>query len=86
MSDTTYEETTVHVLGRMVEDDNTIHERVRAEYLEMPGLSLTLPQAARLFNLEPARCARVLGTLVTNGALWTDGRQFLVRNAGRRYA
>ncbi len=86
MIDATYHQTTVHVLGRMVEGDNLIHARVRAEYLEMPGLSLTLPQAARLFNLEPARCARVLHTLVTDGALWTNGRQFVRTNAGRRFA
>jgi hypothetical protein len=86
MIDTTYDQTTVHVIGRMVEDDNVIHARVRAEYLEMPGLSLTLPQAARLFNVPPARCARVLHTLVTDGALWTNGRQFLGRDTGRRFA
>ena len=73
-------------LGRLIEDDAVIHTRVRAEYQEMPGLSLTLSQAARLFNLEPARCARVLDTLVMDGALWTDGRQFLGRDTGRRYA
>jgi hypothetical protein len=28
-------------------------ERVRAEFIEMPGLHLTLPQAARLWGLEP---------------------------------
>jgi hypothetical protein len=30
-----------------------LQERIRAEYREMPGMRLTLPQAARLFNLEP---------------------------------
>ena len=66
--------------------DTPIHARVRAEYQEMPGMSLTLPQAARLFNLDLTDCARVLDALVTDGALWTNGHEFLGRNAGRRYA
>jgi hypothetical protein len=37
--------------------------RVRGEYLEMPGLRLTLPQAQRLFGLDPVACATVFETL-----------------------
>jgi hypothetical protein len=59
--------------------------RIRAEYLEMPGLKLTLPQAARLFNVEASDCARVLDTLVTTGVLWTDGRSFAHASSGRRW-
>jgi len=66
--------------------DRTLQARIRAEYEEMPGLCLTLPQAARLFNLEPTHCALVLHTLVTDGALWTNGRQFLRAGVGRRCA
>jgi hypothetical protein len=66
--------------------DIPIEARVRAEYQEMPGMSLTLPQAARLFNLDLTDCARVLDALVTDGALWTNGREFLGRHAGRRLA
>jgi hypothetical protein len=51
----------------------------------MPGMRLTAPQAARLFNLEPASCACILDTLVRDGVLWTNGREFLGSNAGRRY-
>lgn len=54
--------------------------RIRAEFRDMPGLRLTLPQAARLFNIEPARCERVLAALVGAGHLATDGRSF--RNPG----
>ena len=39
----------------------------------MPGLKLTLPQASRLFSIEPIRCERVLGALVHAGHLATDG-------------
>ena len=66
--------------------DHALHARIRAEYLEMPGMRLTLMQAARLFNLEQTQCAQVLNALVTSGALWTDGREFLGRNVGRRFA
>ena len=51
----------------------------------MPGLRLTV-QAARLFNLELTQCARLLDTLVENGLLWTNGREFLGPNVGRRFA
>jgi hypothetical protein len=54
--------------------------RIRAEFREMPALKLMLPQAARLFSIEPARCERVLDALVHAGDLATDGRAF--RNPG----
>ena len=38
--------------------------RVRAEYLEMPGLRLTARQAQCLFGLDPESCDVVLGTLL----------------------
>ncbi len=66
--------------------DRALHARIRAEYDEMPGMRLTVPQAARLFNLDPSRCARVLTTLVAHGALWTNGREFIGQNAGRHTA
>ena len=43
--------------------------QIRREFHEMPGLRLTVLQAARLFNLEPGHCDRVLGDLVRNGVL-----------------
>ena len=51
--------------------------RVRAEFREMPGLKLTLPQASRLFDIDPIRCERVLSSLVRTGQLATDGRMFV---------
>lgn len=38
--------------------------RARAEFLEMPGLKLTLAQAARLWAMDAATCAAVLRALV----------------------
>jgi hypothetical protein len=46
-----------------------IVRRVRGEFLEMPGLRLTEPQARRLWALEPSLCSAVLSELVDNGFL-----------------
>ena len=43
---------------------NALVTRVRGEYLEMPGLRLTLEQARRLFAVERTLCKRVLDALV----------------------
>lgn len=66
--------------------DTNIVNRIRSEFCEMPGLRLTLPQAARLFGLDKSHCAHALTVLVTDGALWTNGREFLAKNAGRHCA
>jgi hypothetical protein len=66
--------------------DRAMRARIRAEYLEMPGLRLTASQAARLFNLELNYCVGLLDALVKSGALWTNGREFLASNVGRRCA
>jgi hypothetical protein len=58
--------------------------RVEAEFHEMPGLKLTLPQAARFFSVDPARCQQVLETLVHSGQLVTDGRVFARPDNWRR--
>jgi len=41
-----------------------IIERIRGEFLEMPGLRLTATQAQRLCGVEPALCKTVLDALV----------------------
>jgi hypothetical protein len=46
--------------------------RMEVEYHEMPGLSLTLAQAQRLFRLRDDICARVLTTLVDRAVLRRD--------------
>jgi hypothetical protein len=47
-------------------------ERVRAEFIEQPGLRLTEAQAARLWHLDQTTCTRVLSTL-TEGAFLRRG-------------
>ncbi len=47
-------------------------ERVRGEFNEMPGLQLTIAQAARLWGMEPAACRRIVDALVDAAFLrWT---------------
>ena len=48
---------------------STLLERIRAEYLEMPGLRLKLEQAQRLYGVERALCQQVLDTLVESNFL-----------------
>ena len=43
--------------------------RARGEYLEMPGLSLILAQAQRLWALDRVTCSGVLSNLVRAGFL-----------------
>ena len=43
---------------------NALLTRIRGEYLEMPGLRLTLEQAQRLCGIERMLCKTVLDALV----------------------
>jgi hypothetical protein len=43
--------------------------RVAAEYREMPGLSLTVAQASRLWGIDRDTCVAVLQALVADGQL-----------------
>jgi Fic family protein len=47
-------------------------QRIRAEYVEMPGLSLTVLQAARFWGLSARTLERVLSSLVESGFLQRD--------------
>jgi hypothetical protein len=47
----------------------SLTSRVRGEYLEMPGLRLTLSQASRLWQMDLATCESVLLRLVSGGFL-----------------
>jgi hypothetical protein len=50
-------------------------DRVRGEFVEMPGLELTLPQAVRLWTLGADDCRFVIDALVDAGFLkWTTRR------------
>jgi hypothetical protein len=60
-------------LERQAIEFQRLVERVRSEFLEMPGLRLTMPQAARLWGLDLPSCEAVVDALVR--------REFLQRTA-----
>ena len=53
--------------------------RIRGEYLEMPGLRLTLAQATRLFSLDALTCDVALRVLVEDGFLWQSPQGAFLR-------
>jgi hypothetical protein len=56
------------VRARLLDPDGLI-ARIKAEYREMPGLSLTRVQAQRLWHLDEHTCRNVLARLVATGFL-----------------
>jgi hypothetical protein len=68
------------------DDERELCTRIEAEFREMPGLTLTLPQAARLFSIDRVRCERVLAALVEAGHLANNGTAFASSRGGRRSA
>jgi hypothetical protein len=53
--------------------------RLRAEYLEMPGLRLTRTQVQRLCGVEHTICQPVLDALVDTRFLWVNADGTYVR-------
>jgi hypothetical protein len=60
--------------GRMnpaaVRPANDLLRRIQCEFLEMPGLRLTEPQARRLWNLDATSCSTVVSVLIEGGFLF----------------
>jgi Fic family protein len=52
-------------------------QRIREEFEEAPGLTLTVAEAARFWGLDEMTCRQVLGRLRASG--------FLVKDGERRY-
>ena len=60
---------------------STIVDRVRGEFLEMPGLELTEAQASKLWSLDYDECRYVLDVLVAAGFLRWTTRRTVIRTA-----
>jgi hypothetical protein len=58
--------------------DEPLVRRVRGEFLEMPGLCLTIEQAQRLWCLEPHACEALLKSLTDARFLRRTGRGLFV--------
>jgi hypothetical protein len=54
-------------------------QRVRSEWQEMPGSSLTLAQAARLFSIPQEACQWVLAFLVEEGVISLSNGHYVRR-------
>jgi hypothetical protein len=54
--------------------------RIHAEFQELPGLNLTLPQAQRLWGLPPEVCAHVVDVLVDRAVLKRCGARLRLRD------
>ena len=52
-------------------------ERVRGEYREMPGMSLTERQAQRLWGLDPTACRTLFDALLQTGFLRRTSRGYV---------
>jgi hypothetical protein len=64
--------------------DDRLVQRVRAEFLEMPGLCLTIGQAQRLWGLAPRPCEALLQSLIDSRFLRrTDRALYVLRQPGR---
>jgi hypothetical protein len=59
-----------------------VAQRVRAEYLEMPGLNLTRDQAKCLWAVDGPLCDRLLSHLVETGFLERTPRATYVHITG----
>ena len=60
-----------------------IAERIRGEFMEMPGLQLTMQQAARLWGMEQQACRAVIDSLVEASFLRWTPTGTIVRAHGR---
>ena len=68
----------LHVVG-----DAGLLQRVHGEYMEMPGLRLTVAQACRLWNVDPTTGRDVLNRLVDEQFLRVSGPHYVRAAAGR---
>jgi hypothetical protein len=73
------ETNTVAVMGVHSDTVYELAHRVQAEYREMPGLSVTLPQAQKLLDADQHTCAAVFSLLIGRGVLKRTARGCYVR-------
>jgi hypothetical protein len=59
----------MNATDNLADSARSLRQRVRNEFLEMPGLYLTPAQAARLWALDMMTSERILGELVQDGFL-----------------
>jgi hypothetical protein len=65
--------------------DPRLWKRVYAEYMEMPGLLLTVRQASRLWHLDLEVSQQVLDALVESAFLRRSGAYYVRADSGRAF-
>ena len=60
-------------------ENQSLLQRVRSEFLEMPGLRLTPAQAARLWQLDTQVCQQIIESLVGSAFLRRTAAGSIVR-------
>jgi hypothetical protein len=63
-------------------EHHALVDRIRGEFLEMPGLRLTVPQATRLWGMDSEACRAVINVLVQASFLKWTPRGTIVRVEG----
>jgi hypothetical protein len=63
--------------------EKILSSRIIADYVEMPGLSVTLAQACRLWDLDRPTCGQVLNCLLAARFLRKSGDSFVRADSGR---
>ena len=63
--------------------DDRLLRRVHGEFMEMPGLRLTLAQACRLWNVDATTSRDVLNQLVDEQFLRLSGPHYMRAAAGK---
>jgi hypothetical protein len=79
-------EATIESGGHMPTDTHVqqLCTRIVCQYLDLPGLALTLPQATHLWNADTESCARALDRLVASRFLRSAGGTYRRDSAGYR--
>ena len=64
---------------------NELVGRIRSEFLEMPGLRLTVPQACRLWHVDLSTCEMVFEQLIREGFLYkTETSAYIAQPTTRK--
>jgi len=69
----------IHTERNPMSPNINLLNRVRSEFIEMPGLRLRIDQAQRLWNLDRALCESVLRSLVDAKFLRRFGNDLYAR-------
>jgi hypothetical protein len=67
-------------------EERALCTRIIGEFLEMPGLNVTIAQACRLWSIDRPQCTHVLDTLLGSGFLRRSGDRYVRADGGRRAA